>query len=203
MIRAALLAPLLLAAVTTVGCSQPKQQAVSDLADERNGRVAMAFDEFGFRLALPKEMQVCASMSGTHPHGFFSPIDGTSGTCDLARDAAPRPERFVAAWADHNAMGYRSLKDAGCTPEVPNAALTPMVDKWQKLGMEVEQCTPAGSRNDIIELKLLSPGREAVGNETPPHFLYTFRMKSPDRHFGSDLSLFARMLESAEFGEPG
>jgi len=199
--RGALAVPLLAMTLILTGCEDPAAPPKRNGADERDGRVAMAFDEYAFRPELPKDAFVCAAMSDTHPHGFFFRVGARYADCDAARDAAAN-DRWVAVWADHNAMEHRSLKDAGCTPEVPNAALTPMVDKWRKLGMEVEQCAPAGSRNGTIELKLLSPGREAIGKEALPRFLYTFRMESPDRHFGGDLSLFARMLESAEFGAP-
>lgn len=198
MMRGVLLVPLAVIFLRLTGC------AVAILApgDERDGRVAMAFEEFGFRTDFARSMSVCASMSGTHPHGFFILAGIDFSGCDAAREARPREQRWIAFWADHNATEYRTLGEAHCVPIVPaDKAVMLVLNKWRAQGIVAAQCDTEGGRLEL-ELTALSAARFPTTDGDLPRFLYRFQMSSTAEHHAEEQADFVKMIEHVRFSDP-
>lgn len=197
--RGALVVPLLAMALVVAGCDEPATPTKGSGGDERDGRVAMAFEEYGFRSELPKDVFVCAALSDTHPHGFFFRIGERYADCDAARAAAAK-DRWIAVWADHNAADYRSLADAHCREiEAADEALAEVIRKWDRQGVVAARCEEAGASQ--IRVAAMSATRAGQGGGLP-RFTYRFTMSSDEAHMGDDLERFAAILDGVRFSDP-
>jgi hypothetical protein len=194
--RGALAVPLLAMALILTGCEGSAASLKPNGADERDGRVAMAFEEYAFRPELPKDAFVCAAMSDTHPHGFFFRVGARYADCDAARDAAVN-DRWVAVWAKYNAAEYPSLAETGCRKvEAGEEALEVVIRRWDRQGVAAARCDEAGASQ--IRVSAMS-AKEDGGLS---RFTYDFSMASDDAHFDDDLKRFVAMLDSVRFNDP-
>lgn len=198
--RGAPVVPLLATALIVAGCDGSVAPPKRVGGDERDGRVAMALDEYGFRPELSKDAFVCAALSDTHPHGFFFRVGERYADCDAARDA-PANDRWIAVWANHNAAEYRGLADAHCRKvEAGDEALAAVIRKWARQGVIVARCEEA----DASQIRVAAMSAARAGPDGGlPRFIYRFSIASDEAHFDDDLKHFAAILDSVRFNDPG
>lgn len=157
--------------------------------------------EYGVSAVFPTGSRVCESLSGEHPHGFYTRLGDPGMACVPSSD--PPKVSSLVIWADYNAgvQTVEDLSDPTCpnrAPSMPDGTSlafpghTSMVCETRLANGDVEVSvrTCLGTQVDAFA------GPNGDETHTVPALVYTAYLHSTTRTEVADKAVFSRLVAS-------
>jgi hypothetical protein len=148
--------------------------------------------DYGFTISVPVGFQVCTALSGKHPHGFYTYLDGhhcTSG------DRAESVTRSVEVWADYNTAGFHSASELlkrQCDRRSRGPA--PIMARSKSVSCTLRD----GKKVSVIIISERGKCRDdaADPDRYTPCIFYTATLETNSRHLEEDTKFLNRVVSS-------
>lgn len=166
-----------------------------------NGPERIENDEYRFAASLPVGAVPCASMSGTHPHGYLFTVHPIGESCETLGVQSGEAS-VISIWADYNAWfatDIDQISQADCAHLTQGEPPVPL-DDLRVNYLVSRVCT--GPRSDGRLAVIVSAAGGDPNGESPYSLIYTLSLSTTQDRFAADLATFRAVVDSFALLEP-